>query len=229
MLTTEAFNALLKTLEEPPAHILFILATTDFHRVPQTIVSRCQTYNFLRPTVDDLSKYVLSVAQAEKIKLDTETAKLIAIAGDGSYRDALGALQKLSTAGDLSNDRIAQTLGMPKSAQVLGFCRSCVVGDKKAFEILQTCKDAGFQEKHFLDSLTSVARDVLLWRHDSSRTAIQNKYSEPDLSQIKEIAENKNFNSKFLLSLLEQYRLINLAASHPFLTLEIFATEKLSE
>jgi DNA polymerase-3 subunit gamma/tau len=97
MLTKEAANALLKTLEEPPSHVIFILATTDPEKLPQTIVSRCQKIIFQSPDVTTLTKRLMYVAENEGKSIDTATAELIARHGKGSYRDALGVLEQILT------------------------------------------------------------------------------------------------------------------------------------
>lgn len=98
MLSNHAFNALLKTLEEPPAHVIFILATTELDNVPETILSRCQVFSFRKPTEKVLSSLVERIAKKEKLKIDTESATLIAFLGDGSFRDTFGILQKVASA-----------------------------------------------------------------------------------------------------------------------------------
>ncbi|MBI3342000.1 DNA polymerase III subunit gamma/tau, partial [Candidatus Curtissbacteria bacterium] len=97
MLTTEAFNALLKTLEEPPAHAIFILATTEQHKLPETILSRLARFNFKRAKDADVTQAILKVAKEEKLKLTEGAAAAIARAADGSYRDALSMLDQLSS------------------------------------------------------------------------------------------------------------------------------------
>ncbi|MFR4383112.1 MAG: AAA family ATPase [Phascolarctobacterium sp.] len=94
MLTTEAFNALLKSLEEPPEHVVFILATTDPHKVPATIHSRCQRFDFRRVTVEDIIEHLAMVAQASNITIDQEALRLIAIQAEGGMRDALSLLDQ---------------------------------------------------------------------------------------------------------------------------------------
>ena len=95
MLTTGAFNALLKTLEEPPSHVIFILATTDLHKVPITILSRCQTYNFKRITVDKISNHLKCICENEKITINNNVLCKIADYSDGCMRDSIGLLEKL--------------------------------------------------------------------------------------------------------------------------------------
>jgi DNA polymerase-3 subunit gamma/tau len=107
MLTKEAFNALLKTLEEPPKHAVFIMATTDAHKVPVTITSRAQTYVFRLAEEDVMLKYLDSVAKKEKIDIEEEALRLIVQKGGGSFRDSLSLLDQIST---LSDDRITEGL-----------------------------------------------------------------------------------------------------------------------
>ncbi len=97
MLTKEAFNALLKTLEEPPAHVVFVLATTEVHRIPATILSRCQRFDFRRPRVHDIACVVGQIAAAEKITIDEPAVLEIARHAEGGFRDAIGTLEKLTT------------------------------------------------------------------------------------------------------------------------------------
>lgn len=93
MLTTPAFNALLKTLEEPPRHVVFILATTDAEKLPDTVISRCQVFRFRKPSHAILGRMVLAVAKKEGYALEPSAAELVALLGDGSFRDAHGVLQ----------------------------------------------------------------------------------------------------------------------------------------
>ena len=97
MLTTESFNALLKTLEEPPEHIVFILATTEIHKVPATIISRCQRFSFKSIPLEQLQSHLAMIAQSEKIKIDAAALKLLAEHAQGSLRDALSLLDQLAS------------------------------------------------------------------------------------------------------------------------------------
>ena len=114
MLTSEAFNALLKTLEEPPAHVVFILATTEAHKVPATIQSRCQRYDFKRITVDEIRDRLVYIAQEMGLKAEEEALTLIAIQADGGLRDALSILDQCSalTEGAVTASRVRQILGL---------------------------------------------------------------------------------------------------------------------
>ena len=97
MLSISAFNALLKTLEEPPSHVIFILATTEFYKVPETIVSRCQCLNFTRIKTSSIEKRLKEISEKENIKIEAEAIKAIADYSSGGMRDALGMLDKLAS------------------------------------------------------------------------------------------------------------------------------------
>ncbi len=114
MLTTEAFNALLKTLEEPPAHVIFILATTEPERIPMTILSRCQRYEFRRITSDDIAKRLLYVAGQEQIDLTKGAAHILAVQADGGMRDALSMLDQCvsNTSGTIDEGVVRDLLGL---------------------------------------------------------------------------------------------------------------------
>src|SRR3990167_4375888 len=124
MLSKDAWGALLKTLEEPPKHVIFILATTEFHKVPETIISRCQVFTFRKPTEILLKNRVLDIAEKEKHELEPEGAELIAILGDGSFRDAEGILQKVlnfSKSKIIKREEIEKITGAPKTILINDF------------------------------------------------------------------------------------------------------------
>lgn len=113
MLTTEAFNALLKTLEEPPAHAVFVLATTDSHKVPQTITSRCVVVRFQRAGITELTHVISRIAKEEKIAIDDDAVALIASAADGSFRDAAKYVEQLSfKKGKITKAIVQETLSL---------------------------------------------------------------------------------------------------------------------
>ncbi|KKR74438.1 MAG: polymerase III, subunit gamma and tau protein [Parcubacteria group bacterium GW2011_GWB2_40_8] len=117
MLTKEAFNALLKTLEEPPSHVIFILATTELDKVPETIISRCQNFTFRKISENVLRKAMLSIAVKEGFEIDEETAGLIALMADGSFRDAQGTLDQILSAqggeGKIAGEAVRLFLSVP--------------------------------------------------------------------------------------------------------------------
>ncbi len=133
MLTKEAFNALLKTLEEPPAHVIFILATTEAHKLPDTIVSRTQHFNFKPLGKQTAAEHIKSVAKIEKIDIDTEAIDLLAEAGEGSFRDTLSLLDQLShQKGKITAETVREVTGMVPSEQLASIKSAVNDGDMKA-------------------------------------------------------------------------------------------------
>jgi len=114
MLTTEAFNALLKTLEEPPSYVIFILATTEAHKLPATILSRCQRFDFRRISIEKITERISYICREENIKCTDDAFRLIASSADGSMRDALSVLDQCSIAssGDITAKTVLEVLGM---------------------------------------------------------------------------------------------------------------------
>ena len=140
MLSKSAFNALLKTLEEPPAHVIFILATTDKHKLPNTIVSRCQEINFASPEIKTLEKLIEKVSKKEDRTLDKESINLIARQGKGSFRDTLGILEKVFSTikeNNINKEQVENIFG--------------IVNEKEIFTILESVceKDINKLLTHF--------------------------------------------------------------------------------
>ena len=165
MLTREAFNALLKTLEEPPAHVIFIFATTENHKVPATILSRCQCYDFRRISLKEIAANLGRVAAAEKIKISPSALLWIAEAGDGSMRDAQSIFdQVISYAGmDIKDDDVEESLGLADRKYL--FRLSEAVFQRNAgtcLIILEEAYLAGIDMKHFYQILVKHFRNLLL-------------------------------------------------------------------
>ena len=120
MLTKEAFNALLKTLEEPPAHVIFIMATTDLHKVPATILSRTQVFNFKLADSKIILDHLKKISEQEKIEIEEEALKIIIKRGGGSFRDSLSLLDQISTISNskITHEMIEKTLGLPEDAKI---------------------------------------------------------------------------------------------------------------
>jgi DNA polymerase-3 subunit gamma/tau len=172
MLTKEAFNALLKTLEEPPAHAIFILATTEKEKVPETIISRCQSFTFALPSLTILTELVQQVAAAEKYTIDEYTAGLVARSGDGSFRDTLGALEKVMTAStdkNLSREEVEAILGVPPHELIQKFITA--LAEKKlpeAMGVLGALTDTATALPTVLELALTTTRDALLLKHTNT-------------------------------------------------------------
>ncbi|MEI6478770.1 MAG: DNA polymerase III subunit gamma/tau, partial [bacterium] len=147
MLTREAWNALLKTLEEPPKHVIFILATTELEKIPETIQSRCQVCEFKKPTRAILSKAISKIAKKEGFDIEEESSDLISLMANGSFRDAIGALQKtisLITGKAIKLSDTERSLGAPKESLIEKFIVS--TGKKDTENALKALNDAKVNE-----------------------------------------------------------------------------------
>lgn len=235
MLTKEAFNALLKTLEEPPKHVVFILATTEQDKILNTITSRCQVFQFRAPTRAMLRATVLSVAKKEKFTLDTHSADMIAIAADGSFRDALSIMQKIMMVSDdavLSSDEVASIIGAPKSVLIMDVLGSLHTKDAaKGLKAVRIASEAHVDMKLFMRLLLDRVRSVILVRHSGGdEDGLLEQYGEEDAQRIKEYAGDKGspLHSHLLLRLLEAAEQTGKTFI-PQLPLEVAITELCSE
>ena len=162
MLSAGAFNALLKTLEEPPEHVLFILATTEIHKVPATILSRCQRYDFRRIPPEIIAARLNQIAAEEGFTLSTPAAALLARLGDGSMRDAISLLDRsVSADGNIDLGRVTEALGVPSADTVVQVYQAVTAGDgAKALELFTDCYLEGRDIVSLFDQLLSLLRDL---------------------------------------------------------------------
>lgn len=168
MLSKPAWNALLKTLEEPPAHVVLILATTEADKVPETVRSRCQVFRFAKPGRAALAAHVQDVGEREGRPVEPAAADLIALLADGSYRDALSVLERAfaATQGPLTRADAERATGAPAHALVHGFAAALSSGDADAaLSTVRSASDAGLDLRLYLDLCIEYARQVLLLRH----------------------------------------------------------------
>ena len=165
MLSISAFNALLKIIEEPPEHLLFILATTELHKVPATILSRCQRFSFRRISQEDIAARLQYVAYQENIDLDDSAAKVLARLADGGMRDGLSLLDQCASAtvGELSAQRVYECLGIA-GEQVCGKLLTFVAehDTKKALELFNRLYADGKDIGALLDELACLCRDLMI-------------------------------------------------------------------
>jgi DNA polymerase-3 subunit gamma/tau len=160
MLTREAFNALLKTLEEPPAHVVFILATTDIHKLPETIISRTQRHTFRPADSEKVAKHLAHIAKKEKITIDQAALQLLAEHGEGSFRDSISMLDQISHhAGKITADTVRAQLGIPSEEAVQAVLASLSGQDVSAPVVaLQTLYDQGYRAPAIAEQLSSLLR-----------------------------------------------------------------------
>jgi DNA polymerase-3 subunit gamma/tau len=164
MLTREAFNALLKTLEEPPAHVIFILATTDLYKLPATIISRTQRFNFKAIPDDKVIKHLEGIAEAEAIKIDTESLALLAEHGEGSLRDSISLLDQASGhSKDLKAEDVRNLLGIPPKESIEQLFKAAKGADSAALvRTLEGLYGQGFSATLLAKELSASVRQSLL-------------------------------------------------------------------
>jgi DNA polymerase III subunit gamma/tau len=166
MLTKEAFNALLKTLEEPPPHVVFVLATTEAHKIPATILSRCQRFDFRRPRVHDIALVLSHVAAAETIEIDEPAILEIARHAEGGFRDAIGTLEKLSTFfGDaaITSREVLDVLGVIASELLFEIIDIVIDRDPAAALLfVQRLAERGTSYPQFIHDLLRHLRQIFL-------------------------------------------------------------------
>lgn len=209
MLTKDAFNALLKTLEEPPKHVIFILATTEPHKVLDTVVSRCETYNFKRPTHKQLTDTLLMIAKKEGCEISKSSVALISVLADGSFRDAISTLQKVansSTDKKLSDLEVELVLGAPKHEYVLNVLEAVAKqeGDT-ALAAVKNASEANADMQVFLKMILRSLRHVLLLRFSKAMVeTVQSETGEEEFTRLAELAKTaRAINSKTLINFLE--------------------------
>jgi DNA polymerase-3 subunit gamma/tau len=234
MLTKEAFNALLKTLEEPPAHAVFMLATTELDKLPETVISRCQTFTFKKPTQKILKDLVTNVAKKEGYTLEASSAELVALLGDGSFRDTHGMLQKVigsSKDKKISVEEVELVTGAPRANLINDFISAVDGHDtNKGLKSIKAASDQNIDMAVFLKLIVHKVRSVLLLRYSPDmKQSLEDEFSAEDFAFLKEVADKKesHINSKTILSLLEaqdQMRLSPIAE----LPLELMFTDQKS-
>ena len=212
MLTKDAFNALLKTLEEPPEHAIFILATTEIGKLPDTVISRCQVLEFKKPNQHILKEMIERVAKSEGYKIDKKSVELISVMADGSYRDALGILQKVINASHdkkIEIEEVEKITGAPKITLINDFISALNAGNTES--ALKAVRDAGegnVDMKIFMKLALAKVRAVLLLKFAPALGKyFEEEFGEDDfklLSELSRIGDGK-INEWLLSRLLEAY------------------------
>lgn len=210
MLTKEAANALLKTLEEPPSHVIFILATTDPEKLPVTIVSRCQKVIFTQPDTEVLANRLSYVAQQEGRKVDDRALSLIASHGKRSYRDALGVLEQLLTFSDsaITYEHAVKHLGVVEKDSLIAILEAMCMKDSTT--ILTHIKSLSESNTHAIsayDDYVELVREALLVRIGEQQSSLSTL-----ITLAKEYPHT--ISSKTILMLLEKRHLLEVSTAH---------------
>jgi len=206
MLSTSAFNALLKTLEEPPSHVMFIFATTEPNKIPITILSRCQKHDFRRINLESISKHMAVLCSKEGIDIEDESLELIAREADGSMRDALSLLDQVMACleGTITNDRIVDILGVIDRKNLFAISSAIISGNIPAIlDILDDIYAHGHDIKKLYSDLVEHFRNLLVVKMGKKISKLVDLPAhEIDLmaNQVKDISEvylNQVFNILF--------------------------------
>ncbi len=215
MLSKGAWNALLKTLEEPPAHVIFIMATTEFEKIPETVVSRCQTFSFKKPSQKVLKDLAIVIAKKEGFVLEPASADLVALLGDGSFRDTQSILQKIMGASKdkkISLDEVVLVTGAPKGELVNDFIKAIDENNLGlGLRAISEASEANIDMLLYFKLILHKMRFILLLRTlQSAEEKIKEELTDTDFDFLKELASKKEgrINSDTLLTLLSYYDLV---------------------
>ena len=192
MLSTGAFNALLKTLEEPPEYVIFILATTEANRIPVTILSRCQRYNFHRISAETIAARLRELTDVEEVAAEDKALRYIARAADGSMRDALSLLDQCIAfylGEELTYDRALEVLGTVDTDRFSSLLRSVAAGDAAgSIRLLQTCVQEGKEMGQLVNDFTWYLRNLMLLQSSGDLEDVLDVSTE-NLRQLREEAQ----------------------------------------
>lgn len=218
MLSKGAWNALLKTLEEPPKHVVFIMATTEYEKIPETVISRCQTFSFKKPTQKVLKDAIINIAKKEGFTLESASADLIALLGDGSFRDAQSILQKVTGSSKdkkISPEEVVAVTGAPRGEMINDFIRAI---DEQNLELglksISQATESNIDLLLYFKLVLHKMRAILLLRNlKSSEEGIREEMTDADFTFLKSLSEKKpsKINSETLLTLLSFYDLVSKA------------------
>jgi DNA polymerase III subunit gamma/tau len=225
MLSTAAFNALLKTLEEPPPHAIFVLATTEVHKIPATVLSRCQRHEFRRIPVNVMVRLLRELADEEGVQVEADALTLIARQATGSLRDAISLLDQLASSGELITPDLAHSvLGTAASQSVLVLVEALLAKDSAGgLDLIHAALDAGSDPRQFARQLVEYLRTVLL--------TLMKSADQVDASAETRAARAAHSQKFTLPGLLHAIKVFNHAASdarlsfQPALPLELALIE----
>ena len=195
MLSTGAFNALLKTLEEPPEHVIFILATTEAHKVPQTILSRCQRFDFKRIKPSDIILRMKEIAHGDKLNISEDAYELLGRLADGSMRDGLSILERVVSAcgNSITAENITATLGISTAESIFQITDAIEKGDvNKIISVIDNVMSDGKDLRVFIDSLIKNFRDMLICKITEDSSAMLD-YNAEDMVKLKALSEQNVF------------------------------------
>ena len=217
MLSTNAFNALLKTLEEPPSHVIFILATTELHKIPETIVSRCQKYQFQKVGYEILKNHLQNISKQEGVKIDDRVIDRIINKSDGCVRDAMSLLDQLMATGEkhITDESTSVVLPTSHVEDTLAFVSALISKDgKKSFEVLSDTLDNGVRVLQFVYDSLELLRAIMVIQATGVFSGIGIDLTDTAQEKLKELSQK--VSSKELINLIDilMKRLAEIKKSH---------------
>lgn len=230
MMTANAFNALLKTLEEPPEHVIFILATTEPHNILPTIISRCQRYDFTKVSDADIAERMMSILSSEGITYDKAAVNAIITLADGGVRDALSILdQILAYSGNqLSEADVYKLFGLTSIAEKIDFIKAIYAGDvAKCLEKIKAFSEGGVDLKRLTNDLLEILKDILIYKKtsDYSQLTSLDELSANDLSSLIDTRSLNEMISAFLKAEIDYKTVTNIKTMFEVVVLKL-ATSK---
>lgn len=193
MLSTSAFNALLKTLEEPPEHVVFIMATTEVHKIPQTILSRCQRFDFRSIPTKQIAERLLAICQKENIRASEEALWIISRQGDGSMRDSQSLLDQVITFSDgpLTKESVTAILGLTDRTLLLESLSGLIQRDTQVvLSVIQKVYQAGFDPVLFMTDLLENLRNILLLKVSADSSTQLLELPDSEISYLQQVSEH---------------------------------------
>lgn len=234
MFTKEAWNALLKTLEEPPKHVIFILATTELHKVLDTIKSRCQVYEFKKPTIETLKEMLVAGAQKEGVTITDEAMVHVAKLGNGAFRDTWGVFERvIQSAGgkkEIDLALVQSVLAKPHQTLIEESVSALAAGDLETLlDTIRQVKDQGLALDDYLERIIEHVRMVMMYRFAPKfAESASDELSDTMKPQVIEWASQKNvFNSELLAQLITTLDQVKRSAV-PHIPLELTFMKLLS-
>ena len=212
MLSIGAFNALLKTLEEPPAHAIFILATTEFHKIPETIVSRCQRFNFNRLTQKQIIERLKQIAKKEKVKIDDLALEIIATEAEGGMRDAESILNQIISLEDknITGEEVNQILGISPQNNIIEFIEKLLNDDiKNILKQIENLQNEGVYLVNFNKTILSVLRSLIIHKINPDINKEKSIFSPENSKKLDKLSTTNDISDLVLAIDLLQKSLVN--------------------
>jgi len=221
MLSGSAFNALLKTLEEPPENVIFILATTEPHKIPVTILSRCQRFEFKRISKEDIAKRLEVVCEKNGVKAEFSALMIIAQSAEGALRDGLSLLDQVISSGvsEITESVAREILGIAEVSQTAGILTAILNKDiANMLSLVNSVVDSGKDIKYFVWEIISLARDVLVYKNTRDTNLIKNFTLLKEIEELEKVTDNSKLGE--IITYLSELEANIKGATFPNILLE---------